>query len=150
MGIAYGDDTIVVTGGSPDDPYTMDDLENDGVVGQYVTPGGYGNREFAVSKDLIIGSEDADTFFDLTDSIITMDSGVTLTVYTSALRGGKMGDTWGSKFSNTPLTTEELRMRRIQNIRKLYIEEQYRLGASGAWSATTRSVVAVRTGQDIA
>ena len=58
MRITYANDTITVTGGSQEDPYTMADLDVDGTVGGYITPGGYGNREYAVSKDLVIGSED--------------------------------------------------------------------------------------------
>jgi len=140
MAIAYGDDTIVVTGGSQDDPFTMDDLENDGVVGTYVTPGGYANREFAVSKHLVIGSEDASTFFDLTNSIIKMDSGYTLTVYTTALRGGKMGPTFAEQKSGLgtiAFVEETVCKSRLENIRKLYIERAYTLSnSSGQWVAS--------------
>ncbi|MCD6326786.1 hypothetical protein J7M28_04425 [bacterium] len=45
MGISYSDNTITVTGGSQNEPYTMDDLDNDGTVGTYVTAGGYGNKK---------------------------------------------------------------------------------------------------------
>jgi len=41
MGIEFQNDTIFVTGGSQDDPYTMADLDADGTVGTYITPGGY-------------------------------------------------------------------------------------------------------------
>jgi len=40
MGIVYANETITVTGGSQDDPYTMADLDADGTVGTYITPGG--------------------------------------------------------------------------------------------------------------
>ena len=149
MGIEFQNDTIFVTGGSQDDPYTMADLDADGTVGTYITPGGYGNHEYAVSKDLVIGSEDADTFFDLTDTIIKMDDGQFLTVYSSALRGGKMGPTWGARFTNTPLTSEEQMKLRVQNLRKLYIEEELRLTATGTWTGSGISIVGVRSGVDV-
>lgn len=149
MGIVYANDTITVTGGSEADPYTMIDLDNDGTVGQYVTPGGYGNKVYSVSKHLVIGSEDADTFFDLTGTIIQMDDGYYLKVYSSALRGGKMGETWGARFANVRLTDEDLMKVRIENVRKLYIEEEYRFGATGAWSRVKSTIVAVRSGLDV-
>ena len=149
MGIAYADDTITVTGGSEADPFTMDDLNSDGTVGGYITPAGYGNKVYSVSKDLVIGSDDADTFFDLSGTIIEMDNGKYLEVYSSALRGGNMGETWGAKYTNTPLTNEDLMKLPIQNVRKLYIEEEYRLGASGAWPSVRSSIVAVRSGLDV-
>ena len=130
MGIIYENETIIVTGGSQDDPYTMADLDADGTVGQYVTPGGYGNHEYAVSKDLVIGSEDADTFFDLSGSIIAMDAGGTLTVYTTALRGGRMGATFGATQSSsgvTPFLDEQLTKQRIERVRKLFCERSYQL-----------------------
>ncbi|HUT04153.1 MAG TPA: hypothetical protein VM163_09720 [bacterium] len=136
MGIIYANDTIIVTGGRQDDPYTMADLDADGTVGTYITPGSYGNKEYAVSKDLVIGSTDADTFFDLSGSIIKMDAGVTLTVYTTALRGGNMGPTWGAQFARTPLTAEDLVKSRIEGVRKLYIREEYVLdNVTGRWSS---------------
>ena len=139
MGITFANDTIFVTGGSQHDPYTMADLDADGTVGQYVTPGGYGNREYTVTKDLVIGSEDADTFFDLSGSIIKMDAGVTLTVYTTALRGGRMGATFGATQSSsgaTPFLDEQLTKQRIERVRKLFCERSYRLdNTTGDWIA---------------
>ncbi|MBN2208425.1 MAG: hypothetical protein JW759_03930 [Candidatus Coatesbacteria bacterium] len=139
MGISYANDTITVTGGSRDDPYTMADLDADGTVGQYITPGGYGNHEYGVSKDLVIGSEDADTFFDLSGSIIKMDAGRYLTVYTTALRGGRMGATFGateSKSGATPFLDEQLTKQRVERVRKLYCERSYQLdNTTGDWIA---------------
>ena len=37
MGISYANETITVTGGSQDDPYTMAELDADGTVGGYIT-----------------------------------------------------------------------------------------------------------------
>ena len=156
MGIEFQNDTIFVTGGSQDDPYTMADLDADGTVGTYITPGGYGNREYAVSKDLVIGSTDADTFFDLSGSIIAMDAGVTLTVYTTALRGGNMGPTFAetvSAMGTVPFTEEKAQKSRLERIRKLYIERIHYLdNRTGAWiaSAAPPRVVAVSTNDDIA
>ena len=149
MGITFANDTITVTGGSQDDPYTMDDLNNDGTVGGYITPGGYGNKEYAVSKDLVIGSEDADTFFDISGSIIAMDAGQYLTVYTTALRGGNTGPTFGEKaggMGTVPFTEEKTQKSRLERIRKLYIERiHYLNNSTGAWiaSAAAPRLVAV-------
>ncbi len=156
MGITYANDTITVTGGSQDDPYTMADLDADGTVGTYITPGGYGNREYAVSKDLVIGSTDADTFFDLSGSIIAMDAGKYLTVYTTALRGGNMGPTFAETvgaMGTVPFTEEKTQKSRLERIRKLYVERIYYLNnTSGAWvqSAAAPRVVAVSTNDEIA
>ncbi|HUT03270.1 MAG TPA: hypothetical protein VM163_05205 [bacterium] len=140
MGIEFLNDTIFVTGGSQDDPYTMADLDADGTVGQYVTPGGYGNREYAVSKDLVIGSTDADTFFDLCGSIIAMDAGVTLTVYTTALRGGRMGATFGDKEGRSGVvgfTDDAVKEARLEHIKKLYLERLFYLdNTTGEWVQT--------------
>ncbi len=137
MGIVYQNETIIVTGGSQDDPYTMADLDADGIVGTYITPGGYGTKEYSVSKDLVIGSTDADTFFDLSGSIIKMDAGKYLTVYTTALRGGSMGSTFGQRASDgglVPFISENLTKARIENVRKLYLEKTYHLdNTSGLW-----------------
>ena len=149
MGIVYVSDTITVTGGSQDDPYTMADLNADGTVGQYITPGGYGNKEYAVSKDLVIGSDAADTFFDLSGSIIRMDAGVTLTVYTTALRGGGMGPTFGDREGATgvtPFTDDAVKESRIENIKKLYMERLFYLdNTTGEWvrTASVPRIVAV-------
>ena len=156
MGITYANETITVTGGSQDDPYTMADLDADGTVGTYITPGGYGNKEYAVSKDLVIGSDAADTFFDISGSIIAMDAGVTLTVYTTALRGGGMGPTFGAKASDKgaiPFTDDTVKEARIESIKKLYIERVYYLdNTSGVWtrSSTFPRVVAVAEDSAIA
>ena len=96
MGITYANDAVTVTGGSQDEPYTMADLDADMTVGGYVTAGGYGSKEYSVSKDLVIGSEDADTFFDPTRSIVKMADGYKLTVYSHALRGGNLCDSWAA------------------------------------------------------
>ena len=149
MGISYSDDVIYVTGGSQNDPYTMDDLDADGVVGGYITPGGYGNRDFAVSKDLVIGSEDGDTFFDLGNSIVTMDAGVYLTVYTTALRGGSMGPTFGDRESTAgaiAIIDEATCKLKIGHIKKMYLERVYLLdNVTGTWTLAggSRRVVAV-------
>jgi len=95
MGISYdsGTETITVTGGSWDEPYTMAILDTDGTAGGYITPGGYGNREYTVGKNLVIGSDDGtSTFFDPTRAIVKMADGYTLTVYPHALRGGNLRD----------------------------------------------------------
>ena len=39
MGITYADERITGTAGSRDDPYAMADLDADGTVGGYITPG---------------------------------------------------------------------------------------------------------------
>ena len=149
MGISFSGDTIFVTGGSQDDPYTMDDLDADGVVGGYITPGGYGDRDFAVSKDLVIGSDDADTFFDLTNSVISMNAGVYLTVYTTALRGGSMGATFGDREGKTgtaAILDETVQKQRIEHVKKMYMERLYVLdNVTGDWalSASLPRIVAV-------
>ena len=139
MGISYdvGTETITVTGGSQDSPYTMADLDADGTVGQYITPGGYGSREYAVSKDLVIGSEDAETFFDVSSSIIKMNAGKFLTVYTTALRGGAMGATFGEREGASgaaPFLEDTVKAQRIEGIRMLYKERVYYLdNTTGVW-----------------
>jgi hypothetical protein len=149
MGIVYANNTITVTGGSQDDPYTMADLDADGTVGGYITAGGYGNREYSVSKDLVIGSDAADTFFDLSDSIIKMDAGKYLTVYTTALRGGNMGTTFGDREGAsgvTPFTDDTVKESRIANIKKLYMERLFYLdNTTGEWvrTAAVPRIVAV-------
>jgi len=134
----------------------MADLDADGTVGTYITPGGYGNTEYSVSKDLVIGSTDADTFFDISGSIIKMDAAKYLTVYTTALRGGGMGETFGAKASDKgaiPFTVDTVKDARIENIRKPYIERVYYLdNTSGIWtrSSTAPRVVAVAEDATIA
>ena len=139
MGISYANDTITVTGGSMEDPYTMGDLDGDVTVGQYVTPGGYGNKEYAVSKDLVIGSDSVDTFFDISGSIIKMSAGKLLTIYTTALRGGRMGGTFGANQSSSgvkPFVEETLQKQRIERVRMLYCERVYLLdNSTGEWLA---------------
>lgn len=154
-GIFYADDTITVTGGSQDDPFTMDDLDNDGTVGTYVTAGGYGNKKYTVTKDLVIGSDAADTFFDIFGTIIEMAAGSYLTVYTTALRGGRMGPTFGDRASDSgvvPFTTETVQDARLENIRQLYIERAYYLeNASGVWtrSSQTPRIVAISANEEV-
>ena len=139
MGISYSaeTETITVTGGSQDDPYTMQDVDDDPTAGQYVTPGGYGNKEYAVSKHLVIGSDAGDTFFDITDTIIKMDTAWFLTVYSSALRGGKMGATFADRIGSSgsiPLLDETVKEQRIERVRKLYLERTYCLdNMTGGW-----------------
>ena len=133
----------------------MSDLNADVTVGGYITPGGYGNREYGVSKDLVIGSDAADTFFDLSDSIIKMDAGKYLTVYTTALRGGNMGSTFAgvaSGMGTVAFTEETTQKSRLERIRKLYIERIYcQNNATGAWmaSAPAPRVVAVSANDEI-
>ena len=156
MGITYASNTITVTGGSQNDPFTMADLDADGTVGQYVTPGGYGLREYAVSKALVIGSDAGDTFFDLSNSIITMNAGVTLTVYTTALRGGGMGPTFADKEGATgitPFVDDAVKESRIENIKKLYLERVFYLdNTTGDWvrTASVPRIVAVVEDSEIA
>ena len=80
MGISYdaGTETITVTGGSFEEPYTMAILDADGTVGGYITAGGYGNREYTVSKNLVIGSDEGSTFFDLERSLIIAADGYSI------------------------------------------------------------------------
>ena len=145
-----------MTGGSQTDPFTMSDLDADGTVGQYITPCGYGLREYAVSKALVIGSDAGDTFFDLSNSIITMNAGVTLTVYTTALRGGGMGPTFAAKASDKgviPFMDDTVKGARIESVKKLYIERVYYLdNNSGVWTrlSTAPRVVAVAEDATIA
>ena len=124
MGISYdaGTQTITVTGGSFEEPYTMAILDADGTVGGYITAGGYGNREYTVSKNLIIGSEDDWTFFDPTRAIVKMADGYTLTVYSHALRGGRLRDSWAArKFGaeSGPVEDADCK-RRTENVIMMY------------------------------
>ncbi len=124
MGISYdaGTETITVTGGSFEEPYTVAILDADGTVGGYITAGGYGNREYTVSKNLVIGSEDDWTFFDPTRAIVKMADGYTLTVYSHALRGGKLRDSWAAmKFSaeKGPIDEQDCK-RRTEGIIEMY------------------------------
>ena len=127
MGISYdsGTETITVTGGSWDEPYTMAILDTDGTAGGYITPGGYGNREYTVGKNLVIGSGDGtSTFFDLTRSIIKMADGYTLTVYSHALRGGGLQDTWAAHnlgAAKPPVGDAECKQR-TENVLIAYVE----------------------------
>ena len=156
MGITYANETITVTGGSQDDPYTMADLDADGTVGTYITPGGYGNKEYAVSKDLVIGSDAADTFFDISGSIIAMDAGKTLTVYATALRGGGMGPTFGDRESASgalAFTDDAVKEARIENVKKLHLERVYHQdNTTGEWVPTQAKprIIAVAEDSDIA
>ncbi|MCD6326784.1 hypothetical protein J7M28_04415 [bacterium] len=124
MGISYADDTITVTGGSFDEPYTMPILDADGTVGGYITAGGYGNREFTVSKNLVIGSSDGtSTFFDPTRAIVKMADGYTLTVYSHAIRGGSMRDSWAArKFGAEQPPIEEVDCKRCVLAIKMYVK----------------------------
>ncbi|RLC46873.1 MAG: hypothetical protein DRH70_04600 [Candidatus Coatesbacteria bacterium] len=143
MGITFANDTTFVTGGSQDDPYTMADLDADGTVGTYITPGGYGNREYTLSKNLVIGSDEADTFFDLTESIIEMESGRTLTVYSSALRGGAMPPS-PHYDPHVAVVLEEAKESRLENLRSLYVRLVYQFEPESAlWEATGFRVIAV-------
>jgi len=124
MGIDYdaGTETITVTGGSFEEPYTMAILDADGTVGGYITPGGYGNREYTVSKHLVIGSEDDWTFFDATRAIVKMADGYTLTVYSHALRGGNLRDSWAArKFGaeSGPIDDRDCKLR-TENVIMMY------------------------------
>ena len=126
MGISYdaGTETITVTGGSFEEPYTMAILDADGTVGGYITAGGYGNREYTVSKNLVIGSEEDWTFFDPTRAIVKMADGYTLTVYSHALRGGRLRDSWAArKFGaeSGPVEDADCK-RRTENVIMMYVE----------------------------
>ena len=137
MGITYLNDTITVTGGSATDPYTMADLAASGTTSSYVSTGGYAGQKYTVSRDLVIGSTLADTYFDIFRSIIEMDPEKTLTVYNTALRGGNMGPTWGesaSGYGAVPFIDEKTRKARIENIRQLFIERSFVLkSTTGTW-----------------
>jgi hypothetical protein len=124
MGISYdaGTETITVTGGSFEEPYTMAILDADGTVGGYISAGGYGNREYTVNKNLVIGSADDWTFFDPTRSIVKMADGYNLTVYSHALRGGRLRDSWAAvKFGaeKGPIEERECNLR-TEGIIKMY------------------------------
>jgi len=126
MGIDYnaGTETITVTGGSFEEPYTMAILDIDGTVGGYITPGGYGNREYTVSKHLVIGSEEDWTFFDPTRAIVKIADGYTLTVYSHALRGGNLRDSWAArKFGaeKGPIDEQDCKLR-TENVIMMYVE----------------------------
>jgi len=119
MAIIYANDTIMVTGGSASDPYTMADLAASGTSSSYVSTGGYGGMKY-------------DTYFDIFRSMIEMDSGKGLTVYNSALRGGNMGPTWGesaSGYGAVPFIDEKTRKARIENVRQLFIERSFVLNS---------------------
>ena len=155
MGITYADNTITVTGGNQLGPYTMADLLASGTTSSYVSTGGYGGKKYTVTKDLVIGSTLADTYFDVTSTIIEMESGNTLTVYTTALRGGDMGSTFGqnaSGYGTVPFIDEATRKARLENIRQLYIERSFVLDHSaGSWSKSvpTPKIVAVAANNEV-
>ena len=142
MGISYSDETITVTGGSESDPYTMADLATSGTTSSYVSTGGYGGKKFTVTKDLVVGSSAADTFFDVTNSIVEMDAGQTLTVFHSALRGGAMPPSYYD--ANVPPITEERRKARLENLTAMYTRLIYLYESeSGLWEAPGFRVVGV-------
>lgn len=147
MGISYFNDVITVTGGCGDTPYSMADLVASGTTSSYVSTGGYGGNKYTVTKELVIGSTLADTCFDLTNSIIEMDAGHTLTVYSSALRGGGMPDS--PQFPiNVPVIDETKRKSRLENVTALYTRLIYQFESnSGLWEAPGFRVVAVQKDQ---
>jgi len=155
MGISYVNDVITVTGGSDSNPYTMADLVASGTTSSYVSTGGYGGRKYTVNKDLVVGSTLADTYFDITNSIIEMDAGSKLTVYTTALRGQSMGATFGNTAGdsgNVPFTAEAVMKARLENIRQLYIERAYYLdNTAGVWVRPTQvpRIVAVSANEEV-
>ena len=156
MGITLTNFVITVTGGSQSDPYTMADLLASGTTSNQIATGGYGGKKFTVTgADLVIGSTLGDTYFDITSSIIEMDSGQFLTVYTSALRGATMGSTFSARLSDgglVPFISENLRKSRIENVRRLYLEKMYNLdNTSGLWVRDGREpkIVAVAVNGEV-
>ncbi len=137
MGIDYdaGTETITVTGGSFEEPCTMAILDVDGTVGGYITPGGYGNREYTVSKNLVIGSNEGSTFFDLGQSLIVAAEGYSITCYSHALRGGTTQETWAARVFGPclPITGQDKEFR-ICNVTELYFAHEFILdGCTGYW-----------------
>ena len=78
-----------------------------------------------------------------------MDAGVYLTVYTTALRGGSMGATFGDragKSGTAAILDETVQKERIEHVKKMYMERLYVLdNISGEWalSASLPRIVAV-------
>jgi len=99
MGITYdgSTETIAVTGGSNVTPYTMARLKSSGTSGGYIATGGFGGNTYTLSANLRVGSEDADTFFDLAGSIAQTNSPYTMQFYATALRGGRMTNSWADR-----------------------------------------------------
>ncbi|MCD6326785.1 hypothetical protein J7M28_04420 [bacterium] len=87
-----------------------------------------------------MGSEDADTFFDISGCIIAMDAGYYITLYTTALRGGNMGPSFGQQaggVGTVPFIEENICKSRLEMIRKLYVERIYYLNnTAGKWLAS--------------
>ena len=85
-----------------------------------------------------------------------LDAGVTLTVYTTALRGGRMGATFGDKESRSGVvgfTDDAVKEGRLENIKKLYLERLFYLdNTTGEWvcTAAVPRIVAVAEDSDIA
>ena len=81
-----------------------------------------------------------------------MDAGVTLTVYTTALRGGGMGPTFGDRESGsglTPFTDDIVKESRIENIKKLYMERVFYLdNTTGEWVRTNAAPRIVGVAED--
>lgn len=90
-------ETISVTGGSWDNPYTAADIASDPTAGTYVSTGGYGNKVYTFSANLVLGSEAEQTFFDIVGSVLKCDSGYSMSIYASAIRGGNSDFTWAAK-----------------------------------------------------
>ena len=88
-------------------------------------------------------------------TIITMDAGKYLTVYTTALRGGGMGPTFGDRAGDegaVPFIPENIRESRMVNIRLLYLERSFYLdNTSGVWIRTGQSprIVAVAANDEV-
>ena len=137
MGIAWdaGTSTATVTGYTWLLPCDMDTIDTDGTVGGNVSKGGYGNHVYTVSMNLVLGSEDDQTFFDLKDSIVEMASGYTLTIYTHALRGPETPGAWASRmFGNWTDVPEDSRKLVVTGILQLYTERRFQLDPNtGIW-----------------
>jgi len=137
MGISYdsGTETITVAGGSWLEPYTMAILNDDATVGGLITAGGYGNREYTVSKNLIIGSDDGNTFFDLSGSVIIAADGYTITCYSHAIRGGRCCTTWAASAfgAEVPVMGDDAKQR-VQNVVRLFLRKRMVMDDStGDW-----------------
>ena len=84
-----------------------------------------------------------------------LDAGVTLTVYTTALRGGRMGPTFGDKESRSGVigfTDDVVKEARLEHIKKLYLERLLYLdNTTGDWvqTAAVPRIVAVVEDGDI-
>jgi len=128
MGITYdgSTETIAVTGGSNAEPYTMAKLKSSGTSGGYIATGGFGGNTYTLSANLRVGSEDADTFFDLAGSIAQTNNPYTMKFYATALRGGRTTNSWADRvFQGVARPSEDACKMRIVGVVRAYCRRIY-------------------------